>query len=97
LVSKLEKFSEVINEVIRDYDQMKQTVRDWVVQQQQLNNKVRFVEEGQRNYNILIFGLQEEKSECYMETLRVRETFVRNRMKAEIVNWNTEYVKRLGR
>jgi hypothetical protein len=67
--SKFDRLSEVIIEVIRDYDKMKQTLRDWVEQQQQLNSKVRFVEEGQGKNNILIFGLQEEKTKTAWKLL----------------------------
>jgi hypothetical protein len=96
LGTRFEKLSEMINEVITDYDQINQTVRGWVVKQQQLNRKVRFVQEEQRKINILIFGLQEEKNEGYLETLRIVK-FLRDVMKVEITNWNTDYVTRLGR
>jgi hypothetical protein len=65
LDTRFDKLSEMINEMIRNYDQMKQTMRIWVEKEQQLNRKVRFVEEGQR---IIIFGLQEEKNEGYLKT-----------------------------
>jgi hypothetical protein len=57
---------------------------------------VRFVEKGQKN-NTLIFGLQEEKNESYMEIVLVIETFLRDTIRTEIVNWNIGYMKRLGR
>jgi hypothetical protein len=57
---------------------------------------VTVVEEGQGKNNVLIFRLQKEKNEGYLETLGIMQKFLRDIRKVEITNWNTDYVIRLG-
>jgi hypothetical protein len=51
-----------------------------------------------RKYNIgpLIFGLEEQRSEGYSETLEVVTVFFRNVIKLDILRLNIAYVSRFG-
>jgi effector-binding domain-containing protein len=53
---KFEWPSEMITEIIKDYGQIEQAIRDYDVSYQELENKLRQRDEGQRKNNIIIFG-----------------------------------------
>jgi molybdopterin converting factor small subunit len=53
---KFEKLTEVIDKVISDYKEIKQSVRQWEERQEMVNKKVKWLENGNRKNNILIFG-----------------------------------------
>jgi hypothetical protein len=60
-------------------------VREWEERQQMLGGKVRHLEEH-RNYNILIFGLEERRDEGYFNTPEVVMEFSRETVKLEAMN-----------
>jgi hypothetical protein len=59
----------MVYKMIKDYSQIKQAIRKCDVRYQQLENKLRQEDEGQRKKNIIIFGLQKKKEENNFETL----------------------------
>jgi uncharacterized coiled-coil DUF342 family protein len=67
---KFEKLTEEIDEVISDYKEIKQAVRQWEEKREMVNGKVKCLEEGHRKNNILIFGLEERRGESYFDTCR---------------------------
>jgi hypothetical protein len=62
--------------------------------QEMVNEKVKWLENGYRKNNILIFGLEERTGESYFDTLEVAKKFLRETMK---LNRSTDYVARIGK
>jgi hypothetical protein len=86
--------SEIVTEMINDYGQIKQAIRECEVRYQQLKNKLRHGDEGQRKNNIIIFGLQEKTEQSYFETLDMVVKWLSKTMKVE-TSENINYVARL--
>jgi chromosome segregation ATPase len=80
---KFEKLTEVIDEVISDYKEIKQSVRQWEERQEMVNEKVKGLEDGHRKNNLLIFGMKERRVESYFDALEVVKKFLRETMKLE--------------
>jgi hypothetical protein len=57
--SNFEKLTEAINKVIIDYKEIKQSVRQWEEKHEMVNGKIKWLENGHRKNNVLIFGLEE--------------------------------------
>jgi hypothetical protein len=83
--------------VISDYKKITQSVRQWEERQEMVKEKVKWLENGHRKNNILIFGLEERRGESYFDTLEVAKKFLRETMKLEILNGSIDYVARVGK
>jgi hypothetical protein len=95
--SKFDRMNEMVTEMIKDYGQIKQALRECEVSYRQLENKLRQVNQEKRKNNIIIFALQEQRKESYFETLDTVVKWVRETMKIEVNNENIDYVTRLGK
>jgi hypothetical protein len=95
--SNFEKLSEATDKVISDYKEMKQSVRQWEERHEMVNEKIKYLENGHRKNNILIFGLEERRGESYCDTLEVTKKFLREFMKLEILSGSIDYVARVGK
>jgi hypothetical protein len=89
---KFEKLTEVIDKVISDYKEIKESVRQWEERQGMVNEKVEWLGNGQRKNNILIFGLEKRRGESYFNTLEVTKKFLRETMKLEVLNGSVDCV-----
>jgi chromosome segregation ATPase len=94
--SNFEKLTEAINKVISDYKEIKQSMRQWEERHEMVNEKIKWLENGHRKNNILIFGLEERRGERYSDTLEVAKKFLRETMKLEVLNESIDYVARVG-
>jgi hypothetical protein len=59
---KFEKLTEVIDKVISDYKGIKQSGKQWEEKQEIVNEKVKWLENGHKKNNTLIFGLEERRA-----------------------------------
>jgi hypothetical protein len=89
---KFDLLSEIVTEMINDYGQIKQAIRECEARYQQLENKLRHVDEGQRKNNIIIFGLKEQGEEIYSETLDMTVKWLSETMEVETTRGNIDYV-----
>jgi hypothetical protein len=87
---------EMVSEIVKDYGQIKEASRECGARYQELGNKLRQRDEGQRKNNIIFFGLQEKREQNSFETLCVVVKWLSESMKAETTIENTVYVARLG-
>jgi hypothetical protein len=55
---KFDRLIEMVFEIINNYGQIKQVIREREVRYQALEKKLRQADKGQRKNNIIIFGLQ---------------------------------------
>jgi hypothetical protein len=94
---KFEKLTEVIDKVISDYKEIKQSVRLWEERQEMVNEKVKWLENEHRKNSILIFGLEERRGESYFDTLGVAKKFLRETINLEILNGSIDYMARVGK
>jgi hypothetical protein len=94
---KFDRLSEIVTEMINDYGQIKQAIRECEERYQHLENKLRRVDEGQGKNNIMIFGLKEQGEESYFETMDMVVKWLSETMKIETTSGNIDYVIRLGR
>jgi hypothetical protein len=83
--------------MINDYGQIKQAIRECEARYQQLENKLRHVDEGQRKNNIILFALKEQVEESCSETLDILVKWLSETMKVKTTSGNINYVTRLGR
>jgi chromosome segregation ATPase len=93
---KFNQLSEMVSEMIKDYSQIKQVIRECEVRYGELENKLRHEDEGQRKNNVIIFGLQKKREENYIETLDTVVKWLHESMKAETTIKNIDHVARLG-
>jgi hypothetical protein len=83
--TKFDRLSEmVVSEMIKDYSQIKQAIRECEVRYEDLENKLRQGEEGQSKNNVIIFGLQAKREENYFETLDMVVKWLSKSMKARL-------------
>jgi hypothetical protein len=97
LDQKLDRVNETVNKIISDYEQVKESIKEWGKCQQRVDEKIRHLEDEKRKNNIIIFGLQEKGDESYLETLELTVKFLRDTMGAEVSKENIDYVTRIGR
>jgi recombinational DNA repair protein RecR len=71
--------SEIVSEIMNNYGQVKQAIKEWEMCQQRTEEKYRRVDEDRRRNNIIIFGLQERGDESYLETLEMVVKFLRGK------------------
>jgi uncharacterized tellurite resistance protein B-like protein len=94
---KFDRVSEIVTEIMNDYGQVKQAIKEWEKCYQQTEEKLRHLDEERRKNNIIIFGLQERGDESYLETLEMVVKFLGDKMGVEISKENIDYLTRLGR
>jgi hypothetical protein len=63
---KFNLLNEAVSSVINYYNQIKMAVRKWEERQEVLDRKVRFLEDGYKKKNIIIFGLEEKGGEGFL-------------------------------
>jgi hypothetical protein len=83
--------------VISDYKEIKPSVRQSEERHEMMNEKIKWLENGYRKNNILIFRLEERRGERYFDTLEVAKKFLRETMTLEILNESIDYVARVGK
>jgi hypothetical protein len=86
-----------VSEIMNDYGQVKQIIKEWEKCYQRTEEKLRHLDEERRKNNIIIFGLQERGDESYLETMDMVVKFLCDKMRVEISRENIAYVTRLGR
>jgi hypothetical protein len=85
-----------VNEIISEYGQVKQTIKEWEQCQQRTDEKFRHLEYERRKNNIIIFGVQEEADESYLAAIEVTMKFLSDTLRVDISKENIAYVTRLG-
>jgi uncharacterized coiled-coil DUF342 family protein len=65
---KFDWLSEMVTEMMNDYGQIKQAIRECEARYQQLENKLQHRDNEKRTNNI-IFGLQEQREESYFKIM----------------------------
>jgi hypothetical protein len=93
----LDRVSEIVGEIMNNYGQVKQAIKEWEGCQQRTEERFRCLYEERRKNNILIFGLHEGGEENYVETLETTVKFLRDTMGVEVSKENIDYLTRLGR
>jgi dsDNA-specific endonuclease/ATPase MutS2 len=81
---KFDRVSEIVTEIINDYGQVKQVIKEWEKCYQRTEEKFRHLDEERRKNNIIIFGLQERGDESYLETMDMVVKFMCDKMRVEI-------------
>jgi hypothetical protein len=87
----------VVNEVITNYKQIKQTVREWEESQKLTDGKLSELEGGRGRNNLLISGFEERKDEGYFDTLGAMIKFLKDSVKLEVSYGCSDCVTVLGR
>jgi hypothetical protein len=88
--------SEIVTEIMNDYGQVKQVIKEWEKCYQRTEEKLRHLDEERRK-NIIIFGLQERGDESDLEMMDMVVKFLYDKMRVEISRENIDYVIKLGR
>jgi hypothetical protein len=81
---KFDRVSKIVTEIMNDYGQVKQVIKEWGKCYQRMEEKLRHLDEESRKNNIIIFGLQERGDESYLETMDMVVKFLCNKMRVEI-------------
>jgi archaellum component FlaC len=55
---KIDRVSEIVTEIMNDYGQVKQAIKEWEKCCLRTEEKLRHLDEERRKNNIIIFGLQ---------------------------------------
>jgi hypothetical protein len=93
---KFNQLCVMVEDMVTDYAEMKQALREREASCRQLENELRKGDEDKRKNNI-IFGFKEQSDENYFETLKTAVKWLNGSMKVEVNNENIDYVKRVGR
>lgn len=94
--SKCYRLNEILSKMIKDYNQIKQAVREREARYQESRNELRQGDERQRKIDIIMFGLQQKRVENYFETLDMVVKWLSESIKAETTIENVDCVARLG-